>query len=714
MAPFTSVFWVCTLSAAAAPSPTRTERTVTSDSMVRVVFTGDSQSCGRNLAVDFPQLISRAAPVRVINTAVGGSNSDALLKPMDADRVRITRGEHVLYGEGVRWGMGPFPGMRVTVHGNTYTIASIDEHPGGRAELLLVEPARETYEGADCRVEPGWRVRVQEQRPDVVCLMFINDGAMPAPRLANWREMLRRIRALGATAILMSPVPVDDRAHGGSHPGDNRSAARNAEAVRRLAVEEKCWFLDVFGLTLALDPPLRTVIRDGIHPDTDGSTVIVNGLLRIFGELGLLEARPYVRGHVLTGAVARLPRLLAGGARPFTISQPDHPDPDHQDTRGFSLEARIRNDEYGLIAKEDGHSLPLDHGVLLEWGLPQGTSPREVRLGLRFTGGDAPEPTAVLFWRRDRGEWIAGAGEKPLGNSLDLALPPGTVQDGVFTCLVPAVPGLGLDAAEVRGAAPPRGGRPGPPASVAPHEVTVESDHASPANLAPNPAFTEGSHGMATGWAMTEPAWVNRPFRHSGLTLGFDREDRLNSCRFRAPPGVQVRPFDLLMVSGSNRGNDGPYRVRDVIEGDRLLLRRKAAAAECGLVAELVHDDGCGLVPGGCCVQLPAGGKVVADLALPAAIPRLRVSLFFRVVNPKASGTRDRPRTTAEAVAVFPGGAGAQPQTVRLAAPRGSFQWQKLEADLRLPTDVRSLRLELHGAGPEPVQYTGIYVGRTP
>jgi len=107
-------------------------------SMPTVVFTGDSQSCGRNLAIDFPQLVSRSLPVRVINTAVGGSNSSALLYPMKGGTVRVTRGEKVLHGENVRWGTGPFPGMKVTVAGETYTIDHIDEHPPTRnAELYL-------------------------------------------------------------------------------------------------------------------------------------------------------------------------------------------------------------------------------------------------------------------------------------------------------------------------------------------------------------------------------------------------------------------------------------------------------------------------------------------------------------------------------------------------------------------------------------------------
>jgi len=195
------------------------------------------------------------------------------------------------------------------------------------------------------------------------------------------------------------------------------------------------------------------------------------------------------------------------------------------------------------------------------------------------------------------------------------------------------------------------------------------------------------------------------------LVIDFDAESDLHSCRVRTPLGVRVRPFDLLVASDSRKGNAGPYRVRDVLDDGRLLLRRAAAAKEAGVSAELIHDDGCGLVSGGCCVEVPPGGKAVAAITLPAGTTRLRVSLFFRVLGPCALGTRDRPSATAEAVVVFSGGDGAGVQSVGLAAPRGSFQWQKMEADLRIPTEVRSVRLELRGPGPETVQYTGVYVG---
>ena len=311
----TCILCVTMVSTTLMPASAAPTHTLTVASMPTVVFTGDSQSCGRNLAIDFPQLISRIIPARVINTAVGGSNSSALLYPMKGGTVRVKKGEHVLHGEKVRWGMGPFPGMTVVVNGERYTLDHVDEHPRTPdTEMYLTQPARADYEGDDHYVEPGWEVRVARHEPDVVCLMFINDGTMPESKQDDWREMIRRIRAMGAVPVLMSPVPVDCAAEGGNHPGDNTKYARNAAAVRALAESEKCWFIDVLNVYFALDPGLRGLVRDGIHPDTDGSTLIVNGLRWVFEQMGLMDARPFVKGWALEEAEPkRIPELANSG-----------------------------------------------------------------------------------------------------------------------------------------------------------------------------------------------------------------------------------------------------------------------------------------------------------------------------------------------------------------------------------------------------------------
>lgn len=675
-------------------------RTITVDSMVTVVFTGDSQTTGRNLAVDYPQLLSRVLPVRVINTAVGGSNSDALLKPMTGGTARITKGERVLYGMDVSWGMGPYPGMHVTVQGEVYTIDAVAEHPPTRnTEILLAEPARADYEGPDYHIEPGWEVRVARHRPQVVCLMYVNDSEMPPPRLENWREMVRRIRAMGAVPVLMSPFPVDDGEHGGNHPGFNAKVVRNAAAVRALAAEAGAWFVDVFALTLALDPPLRCQVGDGIHPDTDGQTAAVDGLFWVFQQTGLTEARPFVKGWVLTGPPAPLETLLAGGVRPFRTSQPDHPDPDHQSEKGFTMAAVRQNDEYGLIATADGEGVPIGQGILLALGLERDAAPQ--RLQLRLLGNGLRPPQV---WDVGAASWrLLEARVDQGGLSTDVPLR--SLHEQILHVLVTADADGVLDAVSLEADQPsaPTAWR---PAAAEPRPYVLESDHARPGNLVPNPDLALGVPGEADGWVL-HGAGVNRPFRLSVERFSWvDAKDlRVAALRSARPP----RPYDVIVVSGSQAGNDGAYRVRDDLGDGRVRLRRRAKAVEEGVTGELVHDDGCGLVPGGCCLEVGASARAETVLDLPAATMALEVAVCTRVVDPTKLGTRDLPGRQSDIVVTFLDAAGQTLESPwRLAAVADSFQWRKLQGVARVPKGAVRARLALSATGPGLVQYTGI------
>jgi len=670
--------------------------------MVTVVFTGDSQTTGRNLAIDYPQLLSRVLPVRVINTAVGGSNSDALVKPMTGGTARIAKGERVLYGTEVSWGMGPYPGMQVNVHGEVYTIDAVAEHPPTRnSELHLVEPARADYEGTDYRIEPGWEVRVARYRPQVVCLMYVNDSEMPPARLANWREMVRRIHAMGAVPVLMSPFPPDDGTHGGNHPGFHAKAAQNAATVRELAAAEKAWFVDVFGLTLALDPPLRCQVGDGIHPDTDGQTAALDGLLWVFGQMGLTAARPFIKGWVLTGPPASPEALLAGGVRPFRISQPDHPDPDHQDEKGFTIAATRRNDEYGLIATADGAGVPVGPGILLRLGLERDAKPQP--LSLRLVGERLRSPQV---WHAGSAAWRTLAASPDAGG-LRAEVPQDALREQTLDVLVTAEPDGLLDALclEQDGAA---AASPWQPAAVEPGPYVLESLHAQPGNLVPNADFAAGEPGLAERWDVTGAA-VNRPFRVPVAGLAFAGDKDLRVATFTSTPCA--RPYDLLVVHGSQSGNDGNYRVRDTLGPERVRLRRRAKAVEAGLAAELVHDDGCGLVPGGCCLEVGGGGQAATAFAVPASATAVDVAVFTRVFDPTRLGTRDLPGRQSDVALLFLNAAGNPLGTPwRLDAETDSFQWRKLQGTAPVPMGTAQARLTLTARGPGAVQYTGVCV----
>jgi hypothetical protein len=697
------VAWTALLCLGVQPAQGADMRSITVDSMVTVVFTGDSQTTGRNLAIDYPQLLSRVLPVRVINTAVGGSDSDALMRPMTGGSARLRQGERVLYGTDVAWGMGPFPGMRVTVNAETYTIDSLAEHPPTRnTELHLCEPARADYEGPDCTIEPGWEVRVARHRPAVVCLMYINDGALPAARLENWREMIRRCRAMGAVPVLMSPFPVDEVARGGSHPHFNEKVLQNAAVVRELAAAEKAWFVDVSALTLALDPPLRAQLNDGIHPDTDGQTAAINGLLWVFAQMGLLQARPFVKGWVLNRPPGPLEDLLAGGARPFHTSQPDHPDPDHQSEKGFTLAAIRGNDELGLIAAADGHRLAVGHGVLLQIGLEPDAAPRGLRLRLAGTGLLPPQ-----VWDAATARWLALA-SSPAAAGLSAEVPLEALRkEQTLHLLITGTTDGALDAVtlDVAGAATPAAWR---PSTAEPGPYVLGSDHARPDNLVRKADFAAGGAAAAETWQLRGDARINRPFSApvEAVSFGSDADLRIATVTSLSPP----RPYDLLVLRGSQVGNDGAYRIRADLGAGRVALRRRAKAAETGLNAELVHDDGCGLVPGGCCVEMGAAGRAETTVSLPPAATSLDLSLFTRVYAPTALGTRDLPAPQSRVTISFRARDGIEVGTpTTLASAPDSFQWQKRSHTVPVPPAATEALLTLSASGPDTVQVTGVY-----
>ena len=66
--------------------------------MPRIIFTGDSQTCGCVGAMDYAQMLAREIPLRVFNRAVGGSNTSHLLGEFGVGQptlfLQAIRGEH--------------------------------------------------------------------------------------------------------------------------------------------------------------------------------------------------------------------------------------------------------------------------------------------------------------------------------------------------------------------------------------------------------------------------------------------------------------------------------------------------------------------------------------------------------------------------------------------------------------------------------------------
>ena len=671
------------------------------NAMVRVLCTGDSQSCGRNLAIDYPQLLSQRLPVRMINTAVGGSNSSAQLYPMKSGTVRVKKGEKMVYGTKVRWGMGPIPGCKVMVNGQRYTIDYIVEHAGKpETELGVVEPIVADYEGPECWIEPCWEDRVAKFKPDVVSVMYINDGAMTGKKPDDWREMIARIRKLGAVPILMSPYPVDDKVKGGNHPGDNKKVAQNAAAVRKLAEEENCWFVDNFNLNLALDPALRGMVRDGIHPDTDGQQVTIDGLMWVYQQMGITRARPSFESWVLTGTGnPEADAYERDVARPFRTAQPDHPDADHQKTEGFTIDAFHRCDEYTVIsAVDDDYTLVVGHGVKLRIGFAAEKPVVNVAADIVGTNLESAQ-----VWLPNKLGWADTLLAKTAGG-WRVSVPAEALSENVFTVILRGGKGASIDyvAATADAAGPPQKWR---PSEREPSPYDVVSEHARKDNLIADAAFTADE----TAWKLQGEAWINRPYTADVGAVSFTADKARR--RVELAMSGKARGFDLLTVSGSTQKNDGNYRIMTELAAGVFQTRKRNKAVETGLKATLTHNDGCGLVEGGSCVEVPSGGTAKQTVALPADHARLRVSLFHRAFEPKSRGTRDVPRQSTLVLARFLDvrGMAIGAGTIALEAD-ASYQWRKLDDMLEVPATAVRLELSLR-ARSSTGQFTGIYVG---
>jgi hypothetical protein len=270
-------------------------------------------------------------------------------------------------------------------------------------------------------------------------------------------------------------------------------------------------------------------------------------------------------------------------------------------------------------------------------------------------------------------------------------------------------------AIDVDGVAPPArrlsGGPPRwRPLSVAPSEYVLSSDHARPDNAVLNPNFAKGNPDAAEGWSLSGAARVNRPFRKALDRVSLAQEKTLGVVEL--DPAAPARPFDVVEVSGSAKGNDGPYRLIMGLGSGRWGSKKRVKAAESGLRGILFHDDGCGLVPGGCGVEISGDGAASQRAGLPPGARAVRLSFFYRVYDPKALGTRDVPGRCVQVKTAFldPGGRPVGGPWV-IADLACSYQWQKEEAEHPVPAGAVTLELTAQSASAAVVQYTGFYLG---
>ncbi len=673
------------------------------NAMPRVVFTGDSQTCGCVGAWDYPQMLSWEMPVRVINTAVGGSNTTHLLQETGGGSVEVKQGEQEIKGTNVGWFAGPFPGERIRVGTQQYTIDRIvtRDYKERLCSIWITETAREDYRGTDYKVEAGWRVRIAEQKPDYVCFMFtVNDtGHKSETFLANLAELARRTRELGAQPIFLSGVPLMEASRGGSHaPGNVRSDLRATE-IGRFCREQGIPFGDVFHALMALDEQATSVWVDTVHPTSDASEPILAALRAIFRDLGLAQAPYYLRGYRTGGSA-----LLPAGDRalvPFAISQPRYSASGVNDPSQYGLAAIKAREEYGLLAAPDGDCVTSAVPIVLAFGVGKPGAATSAELALV-----APSRLKVAWFDAQAKTWVpltAGEGE------LKAALPAGALAGGTAWIGLEAEGKLTLDyaALSLNGAVAAYTAVAGTPPLAWPPEGDLAWDGTA-TNLIPNGSFTVAAGQAPTGWTARGPQC--RYIAKGPVATG--------TGEFAANPGLShfkcagaqftqtVRPLDRLEIATGPEGATGRFLVSKVVSDEVLQLRRAAKEAVAGVSFEVMRWSGCGAVPGGCAVQCRGDSfwEVTVD-NLPAG--RYRLGLFHRAYDPPSMQARGGPGDVVRVEVVR----GAADKPVTLEGLRPTYQWQRAWLELDVAT-AGKVQVRLGARSATAVEYTGVSLER--
>ncbi len=676
--------------------------TIDANFMPRIVFTGDSQTCGRVGAMDYPQLIARLLPLRVINTAVGGTNTHHLLFETKGGTASVRKGEREVRGSGVGWYAGPYPGQKVRLGANEYTIDRIEVRNQAEREvsLWIVEPAVEDFEGTDYAIEPGWRARISEQRPDWACFMYsVNDaGKTSEDFLANIDEITRRTRELGAQPIFLSGVPYMDREKGGTHPGSNRSVAIRAHDLEQYCREHSVPYADVFTALMQLDEHCISVWADTVHPTTDGSAPIVQAILHIFRKLGIATT-----SRSLTAW--RAPSVEPGPIQdqtewtPLTTSQPDYSAANKPDENHFDLNAIRVRDEYGLIEAAEGEVLDAGPALVLTFCADR-TAPVDQATARLVLGSECE----VLAARRAETlhqvwEYLGTFGPGEANLSVPLLR---DAEYGVASLCLTSPQGVMLDYAglevEVTGPAqhPPALGE-------WIHWPADEDIHWSdgPDNLLVNGGLSETDGILPAGWHPSGDGAVYLPERVVAEGTGAFVQDRRVDL-FRPDTPVEpraVRPLDFLQVDHADEGFAGRYIISRVEADGSLRLRRHAPQPAEGITFSVLRRSGCLAVPGGCCIEA-AGTSRWAQTVEGLQSGRYEVSFFARAYAPERLSASNRPDWRA-CVTVSDG-----VRELHQLTPETHFQWQRTAWRFELP-DRCSLEVTAASTGDMPVQYTG-------
>jgi lysophospholipase L1-like esterase len=700
--------------------------------MPRIVFVGDSQTCGCVGAWDYPQMLSWEMPLRVFNQAVGGSNTSHLLEEFGTGTVSVKKGEKLVIGEGTSWFAGPYIGMKVRLGQQWYTLDHIEttDYVKRNCNMVLTEPAREDFSGKDYAFEPGWRVRVAEVKPQYACFMYsVNDAGRTSEDFkAKLAEIARRCKEAGIQPIFLSGVPMMDAASGGSHPGSTLRAALRANDLQEFCEAEKLPYGDVYRTLMKLDAHHTAEWVDTIHPTTDGSMPALWALRYILDELGVAKNPYYLRGYRASDKV--LPNLsalrdeaaLADKLEPNSTSQPRYNSKKQMSESGFDLEARRVCDEYGLLAEADGQTMHSDSALVLKFGVGDISLVQSAVLEVVAAG---PVTLSAFDWSKGQwkeicgrtvtvaafdeatGQWKEfGDGAGRLQVPLSAAQLKTACNDGAVSLGVTGE-NLELDYAGLKltGDLKPFVAQ----ASAEPilWPTAGQFDWTAEGNLITNGTFEQATGGLPTGW---------RAMGTGGLYVGnnvvaqgngdFCGEQKIDQFRFAGGSFRKtVRPLDLLQIENGPEGCTGNFRVCATIDDEHLRLRRFPKEAATGVDFRVTRDSGCPAVPGGCAAEACGAAGWETALDLPAGAYSL--SYFCRAYDPAGMLAKAQPGGVARVSVVDEKGR-------KVAADDDmdcTYLWQRGSVPVKL-AKAGKVTVRLQAAEGQRVQYTGVWMGR--
>ncbi len=668
------------------------------NSMPRIVFTGDSQTCGCVGAMDYAQMMSWEVPLRVFNRAVGGSNTSHLLGEFGGGTVTVKAGEKVVHGDDVGWYAGPYIGQTVRLGTQQYTVDSIKtlDYAKRICELTLTEPAREDYTGTDYKFEAGWRIRVADVKPQYACFMYtVNDaGRKPEDFKAKLADIVKRCREAGIQPLFISGVPMMDAVSGGSHPGAVSFTAQRAQDLLEFCQAEKLPYGDVYRTLDWLDPQRVSVWADTIHPTNDGSILAVHALRYLLKEMGATGNPYYVHGYRAPGA--ELPVPGAAGLQPIATAQPRRDKDNRENQAGHNLEAQRLRDHYGLIAEADGQMLQSKTPVVLSFGVGEATKLQSATAEVAVSGaGEA------LVYSAKQQSWLPLG---PVEGKATFPLPE-PVADLVLkheiNLAVRGAEGVAVDYAAVNLSGDMQPWQPPTVDRAILWPTPGQFDWSNEGNLLPNGDFTQKAGAAPTRWT---PQGSDALYLPEGIvTSGTGEFGGTQGYQFKCAGGnftAAVRPLDMLVIKAEMEGG-GNFLVRSVVDGETLALRRTPKTAPGTVEFEVRRWSGLRAVPGGCCLEAKAGSEWRTEATLTKGTYRLQ--FFYRAFSPAAMNATAvpaaRPLVTLDAptlrdpVVVGPG-------------LDCAFLWLRGGQEFTLPEDGK-VTVRVTADGPEALQFTG-------